>query len=282
MRHSLLSIQWGLMCFLFLAQCGYKNKTATSAFLDDASSARVWVAIGRDPSPRDNVYTIFFAAPLAASKLSVCADASVDQCTAGTAQTINTSSIPASASNVTFFKTVDQQEISNGKVFALVARDASGTVVASSRIRFSQKNQSSNLPADKDLALTGEKNTKKKLSELFEGKYLLVELSGAHCGPCVQLAHDVESDQSMQSAFSSKKCSIVTIVDSLGEWLQNFNAGSSTRHHSFANDGGLGAAASKFGINLEYTPTVFMIDQSGKVVTKAAPEIPQEFKTLCQ
>lgn len=221
---------------------------------------------------------VVFAGPTSVTQVRYCAQTgAVADCGAG--KGVAAQALVTTASRA-YFKAPAEVPLAHEQKMAVVGLDASGNTVASSVVKsLDQQAPSTALPAEKNVDLSGKGGAKSKLAEHFKGKYLMIDLSGAQCGGCIQLAGMIQRDRELQQIFSSGKCSHVTVVDDLGGWSQQ--VGQAAAEHSFESAAGLHGVARAFGITLRFTPTVFLIDPSGKVVSDADARIPDELKRNC-
>ena len=115
-------------------------------------------------------------------------------------------------------------------------------------------------------------------------EYLVIDISQTNCGPCVSLANSHNSDSDYQNLFSTGKCKAVTLVASsqLSEWKSNFSQSSFTSQNSYGTISNIWGVGDRFGLDIRSTPTVFMIDREGDVISSRSGATPSEAYDLCR
>lgn len=140
------------------------------------------------------------------------------------------------------------------------------------------------LGTGQDFAVKRANGSSAKISELFDAKYLVLDISASSCGYCVTMAREHESDSAFKAKMDGTDCRYLTVVTSsdLSAWLRRFATGTFIGDGSIGVDGGLSAFTRAFGVSLSGTPTVFMVDRSGQMVANAVGSVPGEVERLCK
>ncbi len=139
--------------------------------------------------------------------------------------------------------------------------------------------QPSNLPASLNVTMKG-RNGNVGLASIFTTPYLVVDFSRPGCGPCVSLAKKLEQDAAFQRMMAGRKCRSVTLVPTgqLEDWL-DAAGGSHTASTSYEYTHSKFATA--VGTSITSTPTVIILDRTGKVLAKNVGGLPSTTNTLC-
>ena len=138
------------------------------------------------------------------------------------------------------------------------------------------------LTAAQNVALTGGASGDTVASYFGDNNYLIIDLSQYNCTYCRQLASQHQSDTKFQTAMQSGKCTALTVVpgSEISSWQRLYPtstyAGRTSR--GVASEGNFARA---FSLDFNATPTVFMIDRTGKVVDSAVGEFPAKVSSLC-
>lgn len=141
---------------------------------------------------------------------------------------------------------------------------------------------------DKDFALTTSAGKEEKASEIFKGKYMLMDFSSSGCIYCVQRAGEVNADAQLQKLLDGTNCSHATFVPEgdLESWQGRVNGASSfVGKHSYAlTSSRMGNIVEAFGVSFTGTPTFVLIDQNGKAMHLADPNgVPEaELRQYCK
>lgn len=144
-------------------------------------------------------------------------------------------------------------------------------------------NTEAQLAAEKDASLKYSAGKTSKLSAEFKGKYLVLDFSSIGCPPCVAMAERFNQDTAKQKMFDGTVCSHATLIPGgdISGWSSRFG-NTPVGQHSWAVDGGsTNYAANKLNSPITATPTVLVIDRSGKVVARAVGSYPSEISSLC-
>jgi hypothetical protein len=284
---GLLHVAIGLLPLV--TACG-EGPAATSGLADNDATAiieatyaeQLYFLVQADPSSPGSLdkFNLLIAGPTNVVAVKYCERVAPAACTP-------TASVPAAAVTVSatraYFRTAATLAPQHNDSFTALGLDAAGNVVAQSNVTFADATAGAvALPQAQDVPLKAADGSASSLSKVFKGKLLMIDLSGATCGGCFQLARMIAADTELQSAFESGKCSHVTIVDDLSGWLSRFPASGSTGKHSYGSSLGLHGVAKAFNVNLRYTPTVIVIDQTGKVVNSPGSSIPSSFREQCR
>lgn len=138
------------------------------------------------------------------------------------------------------------------------------------------------LSAAQNVALTGGAPGETVVSYFGDNNYLIIDLSQYNCTYCRQLATQHQTDTKFQTAMQSGKCTALTVVPSseIVSWQRLYPtttyAGRASR--GVASESSFARA---FSVNFQATPTVFIIDRSGKVIDSAVGEFPAKVSSLC-
>ena len=139
--------------------------------------------------------------------------------------------------------------------------------------------QPSNLPASLNVTMKGN-NGNVGLPSIFTTPYLIVDFARPGCGPCVSLAKRLDQDATFQRMMNGSKCRFVTLVPTgqLEDWIDaagGSHAASSSYEYTHSK------FATAVGTSVTATPTVILIDRSGKVVDKSVGGMPSKLQSLC-
>ena len=125
-----------------------------------------------------------------------------------------------------------------------------------------------------DLALTGP-NGPTNLKSIFKGKAMLIEISVDWCGPCANLAQEINTDSGLKTMEAEGGCSHATILPNDGNNLATWNSatGNTANEHSFAYDGSTDQIVSNFVSKLTGSsississyPTEFAVRATGEI-----------------
>lgn len=146
--------------------------------------------------------------------------------------------------------------------------------------------------ASKPLTLTPSQNVTLKestgqtsnLASYFENNdYLVIDLSQYYCSYCRTLANQHNSSTSFQSKMTGGKCKALTVVPNgdLSLWSSAYPSSTFTGSTS-RGISSLSGVASAFGVNFGGTPTVFIINRSGKLIDQQVGSVPSGLNSLCQ
>jgi thioredoxin-related protein len=120
------------------------------------------------------------------------------------------------------------------------------------------------------------------LDKVFTTPYLLIDFSRLGCPPCVDLGKENESKSSFQSMTTGAKCRAMTIVPAgqNSDWATAI--GGESAKTTFEYKGGHNGFASLFGATVSATPTVILVDRTGKVIDEATGRVPSKFESMCR
>ena len=151
--------------------------------------------------------------------------------------------------------------------------------------------KSSNLDPKYDIGLTNDKGSVMLSALVGNSPYFFIDFSAPWCGPCLQLAQQLENDAAFKSIFKADgKCKMITVAmdshsgneKSLTEWLQRMTSfGINASDHSYnaadAND-----VKTRFAVH-SY-PTALLFTTSGSTMTplQDSGSIPAAVKAACQ
>lgn len=138
--------------------------------------------------------------------------------------------------------------------------------------------------------LVGPGSKETTLNEVFTSQYLLINYSQIGCSYCVQHAMANNVDSELQKMMTnSPKCKGITVVDSttLSSWTRQFdrdpNAPTTfTGKTSYGYSGGATRFASLFKTSITGTPTIHLVDRTGKIVVADARSNPSAINQYCQ
>jgi thioredoxin-related protein len=145
-------------------------------------------------------------------------------------------------------------------------------------------NKPINLAGSKNVSLTDASGGKSDLQTYFENNdYLVIDLSQYNCVYCRQLASKHNSDSVFQSRMQNGKCKTLTVVPNgdLSSWIRAYPSSGFTGKTS-RGISSLSGLASAYGVNFGGTPTVFMIDRTGKIMGQQVGGTPSQIASLCQ
>jgi len=135
-------------------------------------------------------------------------------------------------------------------------------------------------------SLTTSSGSKVSMKEVFTTEYMIVDLAQVGCQPCVAHAQQLNSDTTFQQMTSGKgKCKSMIVVSSstMSGWLSSFGGGATSfsgkTSYGFSNSTAFGRL---FNFELTATPTVVVIDRSGRVLAQSVGSTPEEVEPLCR
>lgn len=144
---------------------------------------------------------------------------------------------------------------------------------------------SANLSPEQDFSLVGS-GASEKFSSAFGGaKYMMIDLSQAGCGGCVQMAEEMNQNSQLKKMFDGTICGHVTIVPrgQLSQWVRQIGGSSSfSGKHSYESSIRQDLVADAFGLPFNATPTTILIDRNGKTIDSDEGAIPQQAAKLCR
>jgi len=122
----------------------------------------------------------------------------------------------------------------------------------------------------------------KKITDIFDTDFLVIDLSQYYCTYCHQLARSHESSTSYQKLMSGSKCKSITVVPNrdLANWHGDYPGNTFVGKNSYG--GSTFGFADAFGINFTGTPTVLVVNRAGKVVAQEVGGVPSEVQNLCK
>lgn len=134
-----------------------------------------------------------------------------------------------------------------------------------------------------DFAMTGPTGAL-KLSDVFKKQYAVLDLSQRYCNPCLNLAAEKNSDDHFQDLVTNNQCDFIAFVGErdLSDWRNVIGASSFVGEKSYSAGRTASIPAAKFGFSLRFTPTVIIVDRSGKVLASKVGAVPDEIENLCQ
>lgn len=137
------------------------------------------------------------------------------------------------------------------------------------------------LPAKINVEITSASG-KVTLDKVFTTPYLLVDFSRMGCGYCVTMGKQHEASSSFQSMTSGEKCRAITIVPAgqNSDWAAEIGGASAKTTYEYK--GGHDGFGSLFGASVSSTPTLLLIDRTGKIVDQDVGQMPSKFDTLCK
>ena len=146
-------------------------------------------------------------------------------------------------------------------------------------------------PSGKPISLTAAQNfsivnasgATETLSQYFEqNDYVLIDLSQFNCVYCKQLATKHNQSADFQKKMSSGKCKSITLVPTadLTNWIKSYALSTFVGKFS-RSTASLSNVAKAFKVAFSGTPTVFMTDRKGNVVTSAVGAEPANLNTFC-
>ena len=143
--------------------------------------------------------------------------------------------------------------------------------------------QLTDLPSNFAVSLVGASGPV-KFSDLFTTEYMIIDFSQVGCFYCTELAKKNERDSEFQRLVKGSKCRAATILPNgqVEDWIGAIG-GSSTHgaKESFSYSKGLSGFGSLFGISVPTTPTVIIVDRTGKIIQKQVGGMPSQISSLC-
>lgn len=140
------------------------------------------------------------------------------------------------------------------------------------------------LNSSQNIALTDGQGGRSDIATYFENNdYLVIDLSQYNCVYCRQMADRHEQDASFKAKMQNGKCKTLTVVPSsdLSAWMRAYPATSFSGKTS-RGISSLSGLARAYNVSFGGTPTVFMIDRSGKVMGQQVGGTPSQIQSLCQ
>jgi hypothetical protein len=139
-------------------------------------------------------------------------------------------------------------------------------------------------------ALIGPNSKATTLNEIFTTQYLLIDYSQLGCGYCVQHARAVNNDQKFKDMMAGQgKCKSLTVVSTsqVDSWITQFdrdlgNISTFSGKTSYGYETGATGFGRLLGVKITGTPTVQLIDRTGKVVVQDGRSNPQQVEGLCR
>jgi thioredoxin-related protein len=123
------------------------------------------------------------------------------------------------------------------------------------------------------------------LKQIFSKKYMLVDFSRPGCGPCVNMAEQLDNDTQFRSLFAdNSNCTFMSVIppDQLSDWKDVVGQNSWTASHSYEYSGSHSRFGQLFGFQVTSTPTFLLVDRTGKVVKNSSGGLPSGLSTMCQ
>ena len=142
------------------------------------------------------------------------------------------------------------------------------------------------LPANINKMLTFPDKSNKNLAEAFgSSKYLLMVFSSNGCPPCKAEAREFNRDAAIQKQVDGKVCSMATVISNGSDyngWMAEFG-NTPVGAKTFGLPGALSnlghaVIGSSGGFS---TPTLAIIDRSGKLIDSAVGRYPAKMASLC-
>ena len=139
------------------------------------------------------------------------------------------------------------------------------------------------IPPNKDFELSGASAGGGRLSTLFMGHHMVIDLSNSRCSGCIAFAKNLQYEPETRKLFNGEHCTLVTIVDTqdLDGWISRIGDQSYAAEHSYGIREGIFAVNQAFELNMELLPSFLIIDRDGNVAASAEGSLPAETKELC-
>jgi len=136
------------------------------------------------------------------------------------------------------------------------------------------------LSAAQNISLTSAGGQSKKISDLFKGRYLVVDVSQTGCPPCEDMARTINGDPALQKMLDGEACSSVTLIpgSNLPAWVRAVGGTVATHSYGIAT---FAAAEQLLGMRVARTPTFAIFDRQGRVVDSAVNGFPAQLRRLC-
>lgn len=137
------------------------------------------------------------------------------------------------------------------------------------------------LPAKINVQLTSSSGAV-ALDKVFTTPYLLIDFSRLGCPPCVSMGKNNEASSSFKTLTTGAKCRAMTLVPrgQISDWASEI--GGESAKETFEYSGGHSGFAGLFGSSVSATPTVILVDRTGKVVDEATGQLPDKFESMCR
>ena len=113
---------------------------------------------------------------------------------------------------------------------------------------------------------------------------MILDFSQVGCFYCTELAKKNDKDSNFQRLVSGSKCRAATILPKgqVSDWIDAIGgSGTHGAKESYSYSNGLNGFGKLFGISVPSTPTVIIVDRTGKILDKQIGAMPGQISTLC-